>query len=153
MAIYQSVEELTGRTPLVRLGRFTASRGLRAQILGKLESRNPGGSVKDRVALEMLRQAEEDGLLFPGGTIVEPTSGNTGVGLAYVAKKYGYPVILTMPDSMSIERRRLLSALGAELVLTPSSEGMAGSIRGNCRRWIRSGQRRWNVTTTAKNCI
>lgn len=82
MAIYQSVEELTGRTPLVRLGRFTASRGLRAQILGKLESRNPGGSVKDRVALEMLRQAEEDGLLFPGGTIVEPTSGNTGIGLA-----------------------------------------------------------------------
>ena len=128
MAIYQSVEELTGRTPLVRLGRFTASRGLRAQILGKLESRNPGGSVKDRVALEMLRQAEEDGLLFPGGTIVEPTSGNTGIGLAAFGAARGYRVIIVMPETMSPERRKLIRAYGAELVLTPGPAGMAGAV-------------------------
>ncbi|MFR8334131.1 MAG: cysteine synthase A [Oscillospiraceae bacterium] len=129
MAIYQSVEELTGRTPLVRLGgRFTASRESRAQILGKLESRNPGGDVKDRVALEMLRQAEEDGLLFPGGTIVEPTSGNTGIGLAAFGAARGYRVIIVMPETMSPERRKLIRAYGAELVLTPGPAGMAGAV-------------------------
>ena len=128
MAIYQSVEGLVGRTPLVRLGRFTANRGLRAQILGKLESRNPGGSVKDRVALEMLRQAEEDGLLSPGGTILEPTSGNTGIGLAAFGAARGYRVIIIMPETMSPERRKLIRAYGAELVLTPGSAGMAGAV-------------------------
>ena len=128
MAIYQSVEGLVGRTPLVRLGRFTANRGLRAQILGKLESRNPGGSVKDRVALEMLRQAEEDGLLSPGGTILEPTSGNTGIGLAAFGAARGYRVIIVMPETMSPERRKLIRAYGAELVLTPGSAGMAGAV-------------------------
>ena len=128
MAIYQSVEGRVGRTPLVRLGRFTANRGLRAQILGKLESRNPGGSVKDRVALEMLRQAEEDGLLSPGGTILEPTSGNTGIGLAAFGAARGYRVIIIMPETMSPERRKLIRAYGAELVLTPGSAGMAGAV-------------------------
>ena len=128
MAIYQSAEALVGRTPLVRLGRFTASRGLRAQILGKLESRNPGGSVKDRVALEMLRQAEERGILIPGGTILEPTSGNTGIGLAAFGVCRGYRVIIIMPETMSPERRKLIRAYGAELVLTPGAEGMAGAV-------------------------
>ena len=128
MAIYQSVEGLVGRTPLVRLGRFTANRGLRAQILGKLESQNPGGSIKDRVALEMLRQAEEDGLLSPGGTILEPTSGNTGIGLAAFGAARGYRVIIVMPETMSPERRKLIRAYGAELVLTPGAAGMAGAV-------------------------
>lgn len=128
MAIYQSVEGLVGRTPLVRLGRFTANRGLRAQILGKLESRNPGGSVKDRVALEMLRQAEEDGLLSPGGTILEPTSGNTGIGLSAIAAVRGNRIIIVMPETMSVERRNLMRAFGAELVLTEGAKGMKGAI-------------------------
>ena len=128
MAIYQSAEELVGRTPLVRLGRFAADRGLRAQILGKLEGWNPAGSVKDRVALEMLRQAEEQGVISPGGVILEPTSGNTGIGLASIAAAKGYRVILTMPETMSVERRNILKAYGAELVLTEGSKGMKGAI-------------------------
>ena len=127
--IYSHISELIGNTPVVRLSGFERAYGLQAIVAAKLEAFNPLGSAKDRIAREMLEQAIANGDLRPGMCIVEPTSGNTGVGLAYVAKKYGYPVILTMPDSMSIERRRLLSALGAELVLTPSSEGMAGSIR------------------------
>lgn len=105
MAIYQSAEELVGRTPLVRLGRFAADRGLRAQILGKLEGWNPAGSVKDRVALEMLRQAEEQGVISPGGVILEPTSGNTGIGLAAFGTARGYRVIIVMPETMSAERQ------------------------------------------------
>ena len=128
MAIYQSAEELVGRTPLVRLGRFAADRGLRAQILGKLEGWNPAGSVKDRVALEMLRQAEEQGVLSPGGVILEPTSGNTGIGLAAFGTARGYRVIIVMPETMSAERQKLIRAYGAELVLTPGSAGMAGAV-------------------------
>ena len=128
MAIYQSAEELVGRTPLVRLGRFAADRGLRAQILGKLEGWNPAGSVKDRVALEMLRQAEEQGVISPGGVILEPTSGNTGIGLAAFGTARGYRVIIVMPETMSAERQKLIRAYGAELVLTPGSAGMAGAV-------------------------
>ena len=128
MAIYQSAEELVGRTPLVRLGRFAADRGLRAQILGKLEGWNPAGSVKDRVALEMLRQAEEQGVISPGGVILEPTSGNTGIGLAAFGTARGYRVIIVMPETMSAERQKLIRAYGAELVLTPRSAGMAGAV-------------------------
>ena len=125
---YQSAEELVGRTPLVRLGRFAADRGLRAQILGKLEGWNPAGSVKDRVALEMLRQAEEQGVISPGGVILEPTSGNTGIGLAAFGTARGYRVIIVMPETMSAERQKLIRAYGAELVLTPGSAGMAGAV-------------------------
>ena len=128
MAIYQSAEELVGRTPLVRLGRFAADHGLRAQILGKLEGWNPAGSVKDRVALEMLRQAEEQGVISPGGVILEPTSGNTGIGLAAFGTARGYRVIIVMPETMSAERQKLIRAYGAELVLTPGSAGMAGAV-------------------------
>ena len=128
MAIYQSAEELVGRTPLVRLGRFAADRGLRAQILGKLEGWNPAGSVKDRVALEMLRQAEEQGVISPGGVILQPTSGNTGIGLAAFGTARGYRVIIVMPETMSAERQKLIRAYGAELVLTPGSAGMAGAV-------------------------
>ena len=128
MAIYQSAEELVGRTPLVRLGRFAADRGLRAQILGKLEGWNPAGSVKDRVALEMLRQAEEQGVISPGGVILEPTSGNTGIGLAAFGTARGYRVIIVMPETMSAERQKLIRAYGAELVLTPGSAGMVGAV-------------------------
>ena len=128
MAIYQSAEELVGRTPLVRLGRFAADRGLRAQILGKLEGWTPAGSVKDRVALEMLRQAEEQGVISPGGVILEPTSGNTGIGLAAFGTARGYRVIIVMPETMSAERQKLIRAYGAELVLTPGSAGMAGAV-------------------------
>ena len=128
MAIYQSAEELVGRTPLVRLGRFAADRGLRAQILGKLEGWNPAGSVKDRVALEILRQAEEQGVISPGGVILEPTSGNTGIGLAAFGTARGYRVIIVMPETMSAERQKLIRAYGAELVLTPGSAGMAGAV-------------------------
>jgi len=115
-----------GNTPLVRISSSSAENG--AAIWGKLEAANPGGSVKDRIALAMIEKAEADGCLQPGATIVEPTSGNTGIGLSLVAAVKGYRLILTMPDSMSIERRRLLGAYGAELVLTPGSKGMRGAI-------------------------
>ncbi len=115
-----------GNTPLIRLSRLTDPRG--AVVWGKMEGANPGGSVKDRIALAMIEQAEKDGCIHPGDTIVEPTSGNTGIGLSLVCAVKGYRLILTMPDSMSLERRRLLGAYGAELVLTPGHLGMRGAI-------------------------
>lgn len=125
MAVYDSVLETVGRTPLIRLSRVAPAG---ATVLVKQESRNPVGSVKDRIAVAMVEAAEAAGHLSPGGTLVEPTSGNTGIGLAFVAAAKGYRLILTMPDSMSIERRKLLKALGAELVLTPGAGGMPGAI-------------------------
>jgi len=124
--VASSVLELIGATPLVRLNRVVP-RGA-ATVLGKLESLNPGGSVKDRIALSMIEDAEKDGRLKPGATIVEPTSGNTGVGLALVAAVKGYRLVLTMPDDMSIERRQLFERFGAELHLTPAIEGMTGAV-------------------------
>lgn len=121
-----SVLELIGNTPLVRLNRIVGEEA--AELYGKMENLNPGGSVKDRIALAMIRDAEEKGLLSPGATIVEPTSGNTGIGLAMVCAAKGYKLILTMPDTMSIERRRLLASFGARLVLTPGEEGMRGAV-------------------------
>ena len=128
MAKVTSLSELVGRTPLLEARRYAAARGLEAVLYVKLESANPAGSAKDRVALEMIRQAEAEGRLRAGGTIIEPTSGNTGIGLAAMAVSRGYRVILTMPDSMSAERMALLRAYGAELVLTPGKDGMAGAI-------------------------
>jgi cysteine synthase A len=124
--IADSLCELIGGTPLVRLSRF--GRDLPGEIVGKLELYNPLASVKDRIGLAMIEQAEKDGLIQPGGTIIEPTSGNTGIALAWVARVKGYRLILTMPESMSAERRRILTILGAELVLTPGKEGMQGTI-------------------------
>jgi len=121
-----SVVDLVGRTPLVRLNRVAAAGG--AQVLGKMESLNPGGSVKDRIAVSMIEEAERTGRLKPGATIVEPTSGNTGIGLAMVAAARGYRLILTMPEDMSLERRQLLARFGAELHLTPAIEGMTGAV-------------------------
>jgi len=115
-----------GNTPLVKLSRLSDPAG--AAVWGKLESANPGGSVKDRIALAMIEQAEQEGRLQPGATVVEPTSGNTGIGLSLVCAVKGYKLILTMPDTMSLERRRLLGAYGAELVLTPGAQGMRGAI-------------------------
>lgn len=129
MNIKNSLTELIGHTPLLALHRWTKQQQLAAEIVAKVEYFNPGGSVKDRVALSMITDAEEKGLLKPGSLIIEPTSGNTGVGLAWVASVKGYRLILTMPETMSLERRNLLKALGAELVLTPGSEGMGGAIR------------------------
>lgn len=129
MNIKNSLTELIGHTPLLALHRWAKQQQLAAEIVAKVEYFNPGGSVKDRVALSMITDAEEKGLLKPGSLIIEPTSGNTGVGLAWVASVKGYRLILTMPETMSLERRNLLKALGAELVLTPGSEGMGGAIR------------------------
>ena len=126
--IAKQLTDLVGNTPLLEFSNFNASKGLKAQVIGKLEYFNPAGSVKDRVALAMIEDAEAKGLLKPGATIIEPTSGNTGVGLAFVSASKGYKLILTMPDTMSAERRNLLKALGARLVLTPGAEGMKGSI-------------------------
>ena len=128
MNVYHSVAELIGNTPLLEVQQFAKKRGLRATILVKLEGMNPAGSAKDRVALEMILRAEAEGKLRPGSVIIEPTSGNTGIGLASVARARGYRVILTMPDSMSQERRSLLAAYGAELVLTPGAQGMQGAV-------------------------
>jgi cysteine synthase A len=125
--IYENIAATIGHTPLVRLNRVAA--GLGAQVLVKLEARNPGGSVKDRIGLAMIQAGERDGTITSATTIIEPTSGNTGVGLALVAAARGYRLILIMPDTLSIERRKLLAAYGAELVLTPGSEGMRGAIR------------------------
>ena len=126
--IARQLTDLVGNTPLFELSNINASKVLKAQVIGKLEYFNPAGSVKDRIALAMIEDAEAKGLLRPGATIIEPTSGNTGVGLAFVSASKGYKLILTMPDTMSAERRNLLKALGARLVLTPGAEGMKGAI-------------------------
>ena len=126
--IYRSVEQLIGNTPLLELARYGAAHEVKATLLAKLEFLNPGGSAKDRVGVAMLNDAVQRGLLSPGSIIIEPTSGNTGIGLACVAAARGYRVILTMPDTMSAERRTMLQAYGAELVLTPGELGMQGSI-------------------------
>ncbi len=126
--IYESLLETIGNTPLVRLSRLAAHFGTSADVLGKLEFMNPLSSVKDRIGLAMIEAAERDGKLRPGTTIVEPTSGNTGIALAFVAAAKGYRLILTMPESMSMERRKMLLLLGAELVLTPAAKGMSGAI-------------------------
>lgn len=126
--IYDDLTQLIGNTPLVELKRIEHKLHLKARILAKIEYFNPGGSVKDRVGFAMIEAAERAGDLRPGGIIIEPTSGNTGIGLAWVAAIKGYRIILTMPETMSIERRKLLKALGAEIVLTPGAEGMKGAI-------------------------
>ena len=126
--IAKRLTELVGNTPLLELASFSEHLSLEARLIGKLEYFNPLGSVKDRIALAMVEDAEEKGLLLQGATIIEPTSGNTGIGLAYVAATKGYNLVLTMPETMSLERRNLLKALGATLVLTPGSEGMKGAI-------------------------
>lgn len=126
--IKRSITELVGRTPILQLQRYQTKHNLQAEIYAKLEYLNPSGSVKDRIALAMIEDAEQKGLLVPGATIIEPTSGNTGIGIASVAAAKGYHAILTMPETMSIERRKLLQAYGAELVLTEGAKGMKGAI-------------------------
>ncbi len=126
--ISRQLTDLIGNTPVVELGKFSALKGLKKPLLAKVEYFNPGGSVKDRIALAMIEDAEQRGVLAPGATIIEPTSGNTGVGLALVSAVKGYKLILTMPDTMSIERRNLVKAYGAEVRLTPGKDGMKGAI-------------------------
>ena len=127
--IASSITDLIGHTPLLELSRYAGEKGAQARIIVKLESFNPASSVKDRIGYAMIKDAEEKGLINGDTVIIEPTSGNTGIALAFVSASRGYRLILTMPDSMSLERRNLLKALGAELVLTPGSEGMGGAIR------------------------
>lgn len=127
--IAKKLTDLIGNTPLLALGAYSAKRGIESPIVAKIEYFNPGGSVKDRVALAMIEAAEQSGRLKPGATIIEPTSGNTGVGLALVAAVKGYKLILTMPETMSVERRNLVKAYGASVKLTPGKDGMAGAIR------------------------
>lgn len=127
--IANQLTELIGQTPLVELGKYSAEKGLATPVVAKVEYFNPGGSVKDRIALAMIEDAERRGLLKPGATIIEPTSGNTGVGLALVSAVKGYKLILTMPETMSVERRNLVKAYGAEVRLTPGKDGMPGAIR------------------------
>lgn len=129
MTIYDSVEQLVGNTPLLRLSHLASDHGWKGDVLAKLEYLNPAGSAKDRLALTLIDDAEARGELAPGGVIIEPTSGNTGIGLAMVAAARGYRVILTMPDSMSAERRAMLAAYGAQLVLTSGAEGMQGAVQ------------------------
>ncbi len=126
--VKKNLTELVGHTPLLEVSRIEREEGLKTRLIVKLELFNPGGSVKDRVALAMITDAERKGLLKPGATIIEPTSGNTGIGLAWVSTIKGYHLILTMPETMSVERRKLLSAYGAEIVLTPGADGMKGAI-------------------------
>lgn len=126
--LYENVSELIGGTPLLHISRFAEKSRAEAELYAKLERSNPAGSAKDRVALYMIRDAEKRGLLKQGGVIIEPTSGNTGIGLAAVGASLGYRVILTMPDTMSVERRQLIAAYGAEVVLTPGKEGMQGAV-------------------------
>lgn len=128
MKIYDDITELIGKTPVVRVHRYQKARGLEGELLVKIESFNPNGSAKDRIGVAMLDRAEKDGSLVRGGTVIEPTSGNTGIGLAMACAVRGYRLILTMPESMSVERRKILAALGAELVLTPAKEGMNGAV-------------------------
>lgn len=128
MKVFEKITDLIGRTPLLRLGNYMEAMGLEAEVYGKLEYFNPAGSAKDRIAKAMIEDAEEKGLLRPGALLIEPTSGNTGIGLAAVAAARGYRVVLTMPDTMSVERRNLLKAYGAEIVLTEGAKGMAGAI-------------------------
>ena len=128
MAIYNGLTELIGNTPLLKLNKYGKDQDLKGNIIVKLEYYNPAGSVKDRIGKEMIEEAEKKGVLKPGATIIEPTSGNTGIGLAAVAASKGYKAIFTMPDTMSIERRKLLAAYGADIVLTPGAEGMKGAI-------------------------
>lgn len=128
MAIFNSITELIGNTPLVKLNTYAKNRNLNANVIAKVEFFNPGGSVKDRIALAMIIDAEKKGILKPGGTIIEPTSGNTGIGLSLVGAVRGYKVILTMPETMSVERRKLAAAYGTEIVLTPGTAGMKGAI-------------------------
>lgn len=129
MKIASDISQIIGGTPLVRLTRLSAALGAETALIGKVESMNPAGSIKDRTALSMLDDAQRRGLLKEGGTVIEPTSGNTGIGLAALCAVRGYKLVLTMPESMSEERRKLLKALGAELVLTPAAEGMSGAAR------------------------
>ncbi|MBF1692551.1 MAG: cysteine synthase family protein, partial [Selenomonas sp.] len=126
--VYQSVTEIIGRTPLLAAKSFAKAHDLKANLLVKLEYFNPSGSVKDRIAIAMVEQAEKDGKIAPGATLIEPTSGNTGIGIASVAAARGYRAILTMPETMSVERRNLLKAYGAEIVLTEGAQGMKGAI-------------------------
>lgn len=126
--IYKSITELIGETPLVEIINYSQSRGIGSNIIVKLESSNPGGSVKDRISVNMLNEAEMAGFIGPGSTIIEPTSGNTGIGLAMVCAARGYKSIFTMPETMSIERRKILLAYGAEIVLTKGSDGMTGAV-------------------------
>ena len=126
--VYQSVTEIIGRTPLLAAKSFAKTHDLKANLLVKLEYFNPSGSVKDRIAIAMIEQAEKDGKIAPGATLIEPTSGNTGIGIASVAAARGYRAILTMPETMSVERRNLLKAYGAEIVLTEDAQGMKGAI-------------------------
>lgn len=127
--IYEKITDMVGRTPLLELQEYMAAKGCRGRLLAKLEYMNPAGSVKDRVAVRMIDEAEKSGILHRGDVIIEPTSGNTGIGLAWVAAARGYRLIITMPETMSMERRKLLSAYGAELVLTPASKGTKGAIK------------------------
>ncbi|MEW9093824.1 MAG: cysteine synthase A [Clostridiaceae bacterium] len=128
MRVYNNLTELIGNTPMLRLGKFEKQYGVEANLIGKVEYFNPGSSIKDRIAFAMIEEGEKQGLIKKDTVIIEPTSGNTGIGLALVAAAKGYKIILTMPESMSIERRKLLKAYGAELVLTPAAEGMKGAI-------------------------
>ncbi len=128
MRIYQNISELIGNTPLLRLNRIEEKYSLNARLIVKIESGNPAGSAKDRVALEMINSAEREGRLMPGGTVIEPTSGNTGIALAAICANRGYRAIIIMPDTMSIERCKLVKAYGAELILTPGAQGMQGAV-------------------------
>ena len=148
MKIAADITKLIGNTPLVRLNRVT--KGLKATVVGKLESFNPMSSVKDRIGVAMIESAEECGLLKPGVTIIEPTSGNTGIALAYVCAARGYKLTLTMPETFSIERRRVLAALGASLILTPGSEGMKGAIN-HAEEIAAADPKRWFLPQQFKN--
>ena len=127
--IYKSVTDLIGNTPLLEISKYSKSQNFEAKILAKLESFNPGGSVKDRIGYAMIKDAEDKGLIHKDSVIIEPTSGNTGIGLAMAATSLGYPLIIVLPDTFSIERRKVMAALGAKLVLTPGAEGMSGALK------------------------